>query len=207
MIQVQEPSTRVPRKATAVEAMILTLAVIAIGGTVVVVNHDRKAALRANCSSNLRQIGLGLEQYSAATYYGDLPSCTSTHPPSPEMMRLPCDCGQGIVGGADVFICPSAPRRDTDEGAIRCDYIIFPQMKKVWPSNAILAADKPGNHPDGACMLYKDVHVKYERYPGGDVKLYEKWARAFEQGDTEAALLGPAEWAREQGYLPTEPMP
>jgi len=163
--------------------------------------RTRPSAYRCNCSSNLRQIGLGLEQYSSLSYYGCMPVRANNPRYSTDVVAALYANGQGLIGDLKAFECPSASHQYTQPGGLPNDYIFFPGLVNAPANSTIIAADRPGNHADGACLLYKDVHVTFCHYPNHDVNLYAKWARAFEGGDLQAAALGPEAWARTKSLI------
>jgi len=186
--------------------VLVAILLIALGWLVTVLmsaNGRRAEAIHmSDCASNLRQIGLALEQYVTDSYNGAMPARTGNRDYSMDVIAALHADGQGLIGDLKVFECPSAPHPPTQPGSLPNTYIFFPSLADTSASNTVIAADRPGNHAEGANLLYKDVHVKFSRYPNDDVNLYAQWARAFEGGDLEAAQLGPEAWAQKKGLIP-----
>ena len=172
------------------------MGVVLLGFLLAALPCAHESACKAHCCSNLRQIGLGLEQYCAPTYYGGMPPHTPGQAYTDTVRQALYHGGGGLVGDPKVFECPSVTRR-RGSSKTRCDYLFFPRPAPGLPANAILACDKPGNHSRGGALLYKDLHIKFARV---DPDLYLEWALAFAAGDRQAALLGPKQWGQKRGW-------
>jgi len=112
----------------------------------------RREAKKANCMSNLRQIGIARIQYFAT--YGQ----------SPPSLKAMLD--DDIMWEPEVFVCPS-DRSAPDEGW-HCSYSSIFEMTKIrlpvnLPDDLPIAWDKECFHGDGRCVLFKDGHVDFVR--------------------------------------------
>lgn len=97
---------------------LLELLVIVVVGAVVAAlvlphlrSHGvRENAYKANCISNLRQIGLGIEMYNSAEYYGVMPTSfdgtADSATDSAEAMGRIYSAGEGLVSDWRAFQCP-----------------------------------------------------------------------------------------------------
>lgn len=90
--------------------------------------HER--AKRISCTSNLKQIYMGLEQY-AGDYEGFLP---------PELKTLQ---ESGYLTDLEVFRCPSRLRPNAEFS----DYLYFGKDRKLKAPSFLLVRDRDKNHP------------------------------------------------------------
>ena len=83
--------------------LLVVIAIIGIMAAMLLpaLNQAREKARRANCLSNLKQIGLGIAMY-ADNYGGRMPLTTAQHPLCSSLNLL-----SNVVTSAKVFACPS----------------------------------------------------------------------------------------------------
>jgi prepilin-type processing-associated H-X9-DG protein len=110
----------------------------------------RSTARRVACSSNLRQIGLGLTVYK--TERGRWPERLAAL--SPDYLQ-----------GAAVFRCPTDPHPERTEGGVPMSYRYVGRLRPQLEPEVILVFDKRGNHPDGRNVLFADTHVEFLSEP------------------------------------------
>ncbi len=127
----------------------------------------RGRAMRANCQSNLRMIGLAVNGYSE-DYDGDFP---------PSLAHLYPNYGID----AKVFSCPSSPShyQDLPSGAVgsgSSGYVYLPGRFCELPGDFFVAYDKPGNHRgEGVNVVYVDGHVQWWKLgTASDKEAFEK---------------------------------
>ncbi len=118
------------------------------------VGHAPNGDLRRRCRTNLEQIGLACHTY-AADNNGEFPDKLSRLYPS-------------YLGVLDIFSCPIAPDSPRLGECIdeETTYLYAPGHSLSSHPSALLACDKPGNHPDGsAAELYVEGHVEWRAPP------------------------------------------
>ena len=142
---------------------------------------------------------MGLRIYTSESIYDAMPDRVADEDNSIAIAKRLYDNSNGLLPDRTIFTCPAVGNSKNYE--LSCDYILFPPSETSDQPNTIVAADKPGNHDDGANLLFMDMHIRYCKYPGNNVKIYAAWTKAFAAGKEGAALLGPQEWARKQGLL------
>jgi len=115
----------------------------------------RIGAVRANCMSNLRQIGIACMQYI---------DTIGKHRFFPPDLKTLFDTE--VVTEPLIFVCPS------DDGVTvagwYCSYDCIFEMTDIkltdrMPSDLPIAWDKECFHGDGRCVLFKDGHVEFVR--------------------------------------------
>ena len=144
----------------------------------------REPARRANCMSNVKQIGLAMAMY-AERYQGRLPLDDAASPTLLGSLKLLSN----DLTSAKVFTCPSTKRQPVssyDElGTSNISYSYVPNL--VWHSRqstnppSIVVLDRIGNstaagsrwpknsnhrwysekHPDGGNVVFTDGHVEF----------------------------------------------
>ena len=144
--------------------VVAVLATIALGVmwfalTVPVLNSARNTAIKIQCASNLRMIGLGTILYANEQPGGVFP----------QDMQAILDT-QDIQ--AQVFVCPSTAHARAADGTLT----LGTSLSYVWlnpPANeepmtyeagaeTPLAVEPLSNHGDGANVLWADAHVDFE---------------------------------------------
>jgi len=115
----------------------------------------RIGADKANCMSNLRQIGIAWMEYL---------DTIGNHRFLPPDLKTLLD--EGVVTEPRIFVCPS------DDGVTvagwYCSYDSIFEMTDTkltdrMPSDLPIAWDKECFHGDGRCVLFKDGHVEFVR--------------------------------------------
>lgn len=116
---------------------------------------SRSKALRICCTSNLKQIGLSLKQYSMD--YADF------FPPENNAAGLEKLRSLDYLTDYGVYLCPQTRKSRGTSGPITdkiCDYIYLGGSKEGENPDIPLAFDKPGNHTNYINVLFLDGHVK-----------------------------------------------
>jgi len=116
----------------------------------------REGSMRISCSSNLKQIGLGLKQY--ALDYGDF------FPPANGAAGIEMLRSNNYITDYKLFICPSN-WHDPGKGAEplkedTCDYVYIGGLSESCSPDSIIAYDKPNNHWRYGNVLFVDGHVQ-----------------------------------------------
>jgi prepilin-type processing-associated H-X9-DG protein len=143
-------------KVVALQAAVIP---VAIGGAMLlpVLSKAKEKARRANCSGNLKQMGLGLLMYSG-DFQGKFPKDLAM---LAEKKYLPA---------SKVYLCPSSkmdtpPKNAAEIRAGKCSYLYFGNGLRDDDSKStkkVIVCDKPGNHGGQTWInaLFIDGHVE-----------------------------------------------
>jgi prepilin-type N-terminal cleavage/methylation domain-containing protein len=175
---------RLCRAFTLIE-MLVVIAIISIlaGMLLPALMRAREEARQANCKSNLKQIGLGIQTYMGA-YQGSFPYASSANQSDSLALLYPT-----YISASKIFQCPStrhnpkitvtgtAPNVVKAFGATQADGWCSYGYDKTTPANEgtvdrPVAADMDGssvlneksptaNHKGGQVVLYYDGHVSW----------------------------------------------
>ena len=194
-LRVRSKSTVLPRRTsgfTLIELLVV-IAIIAILASILfpVFARARENARRSSCQSNLKQIGLGIQQY-LQDFDEKYPANRSTTPP---ISWFP-DQLQPYLKSQQIFVCPSGvdseswtyssggPTYRSHYGYNYSNYsdlvtfIGINASKVATPSQSVLFADDNAGdlgtarlrHLEGANYAYADGHVKWQNRGVGDPK-------------------------------------
>jgi hypothetical protein len=132
------------------------LAFIVFGSLLPPLGRATEKARRISCQSNLKQLGLALQQY-ASDNGGQLPSCSAVK--AFEILRT-----TGYLVDVKIFLCPSSGQKSckgtlTDASV---SYVYFGNGRDIHgiATDSPLAADKSGNHKDYGNILWGDWQVR-----------------------------------------------
>lgn len=154
------------------------------------VSDARIGARKVQCSINLHQLGLALEQYCSDKNYGRFPFAPLGPAGDGPAQRarefgLLYDYGKGFASDLKLFRCPSdasyvaLSAGGTVAADAECSYGLSRPSSVTVPTNHVVAADQSqrdgngnalplgnANHADGQNLLYADWHVKFSRTAG-----------------------------------------
>ncbi len=119
---------------------------------------EQDARLRAQCMTNLKQLGLGCHVY-AMDYNDRFPSKLQELSPN-------------YIGAQQIFFCPATERAG---GGL---YILWPGLSESTDSSAILMFEARGNHPGGRNVLFVDGHVEWLQEENFQ-ETFQKWAAKY----------------------------
>lgn len=144
----------------AIIAILAAIAIPALGGA-------RESARRANCMSNLRQIGQSIKMYTGEMdWEGIFPADKADRYKSTPVGAFNILRSEGLLKEPEVFICPSAKdKTKAAKGAAltaqNISYSYAPGLEETDSSDYAVAADLDTNHEDGASVLFHDGRVEY----------------------------------------------
>jgi prepilin-type N-terminal cleavage/methylation domain-containing protein/prepilin-type processing-associated H-X9-DG protein len=187
-------ASRVPRHAFTLIELLVSLAVIAILAAMLLpaLNHGRQSAWRAQCTSNLRQLGLGTEMYwddnkgncfryiSGTTNYGPI-YWFGWIGPGPEGQRpfdLSCGALYPYISASHVRICPSL-NYALAQFKLKADGMVFSYGYNFYLSTALsrppISATKI-SHPSGTVLFADAAQVNDFQAPAApDNPMLEEW--------------------------------
>lgn len=139
-------------------------AAMAAGMVLPAISNARLKAREVSCLNNLRQLGTACMMY-AQDHDQTFPDGLG------ELVR------EGYLGSPEILTCPNsgqqpAPNPEAFNENLHSSYVYLGAGAKLRtindPSRTVIAADKPGNHPDGINILFADSHVA--RYPAATLR-------------------------------------
>jgi prepilin-type N-terminal cleavage/methylation domain-containing protein/prepilin-type processing-associated H-X9-DG protein len=153
----QHPSQKSHRRAFTLIELLVVIAIIAILAAILfpVFARARENARRSSCQSNLKQIGLGVFQYTQ-DYDEKMPlyvvnSAANSNPTSP---RGWADAIQPYLKSAQIFQCPSESTAATTTAAAPWNGAVDPTTGNYtdYSYNMMLSSDAGGNYNRGISL-------------------------------------------------------
>jgi prepilin-type processing-associated H-X9-DG protein len=131
---------------------LIALLILLITLTGIAPSHrdPRRRAVKINCQSNLKQIGLGLRQYAQEN--------NGFFPPYAGEQGLKILFKKEYLRNLDVCVCP-AVKNHRDQNSFISDYEYMGGLKESDPSDTVICYDKNSNHRNFGNALYIDGHV------------------------------------------------
>lgn len=147
--------------------LLVVIAIIGIlaGMLLPALNRARESARRANCVSNLKQIGTAIKLYTGETdWEGILPIDAARREDSTVVGSFDILRSSGSLTDPAMYICPSNKEKTKAAAntALTSANIAYSYARGLSESDDVdyaVAADLVGNHEDAGNVLFLDGHI------------------------------------------------